>query len=225
MRFFSAIGRWFNDVKQTSIIFRLVQANPEQLKAKYADIHAFLDKLQENQVASLHRATGAALSSWAVMEENIVLVAAILLRAKPSKVGLIFYSIINFQVWIAIITELFGQEGEFYEFSRRWNRIAERLRAEKDSRDRLAHNAVLSKDISDNPIGTAVSRVARLDTRIKSKSLAPMTLEQVISFAKRISDISDDVSKLVDDMMEHFDKIVLPSSPDKSTALNPDQSP
>lgn len=153
------------------------------------------------------------------------MVASLLLKTPPKKVGLVFFSIINFQVWIAIITELFNLEPDFSPFQRRWNKLYERLRAEKDIRDRLAHHAVLSESVSDNPTGRSVKKASRIDMRAKSRALKPLTIDEVNDFSDRIGDISDDLLKLVDDMQEHFDQILHPSSQRKSSEPTPDQPP
>src|SRR5882757_11102239 len=48
--------------------------------------------------------TGNALSSWARMEQKLVMIACCLLRTnKVEKAGVVMYSIINFSVWLSLI--------------------------------------------------------------------------------------------------------------------------
>jgi hypothetical protein len=176
---------------------------PEHLTEYNAEIGRILDTIESNNVALLHYATGRAITAWALMEERLVVIASLLLRTSPKKTGLIFYSIINFQVWITIITELFDLDSDFKSFQRRWNKIFERLRAEKDNRDRLAHHYVMSSDISDNPLGLAVKAASRIDMRTKSLKAAPLTIEQVSKFQKRIEQLSDDLRDLMNDIQAH----------------------
>jgi hypothetical protein len=226
MSFFSGIRNLLHDIRHAQFIYALSRKNPEQLKNAHAELHAILKTLQEGSTAHFHRATGSALTTWAIMEERLVLIASLLLRTSPRKGGLIFYSIINFQVWIAIITELFGLENDYFsDFQRRWNKLYERLRAEKDSRDQLAHHAVLSADISDNPLQKTIKKASRLDFRSKSRSLTPMSLEQVVDFADRIGAISDDLLKLLDDMLDHHQRLTHSASQDKSSVSTPDRVP
>ena len=199
MGFFSAIIKRFAARPIGPTVHELAAQDPEKLKAVIEEFYADLNKFQ---ISQLHRATGAAITRWAKMEEHLITIASLLLKSELGKVGLVFYSIINFQVWIALITELFGMEPDFAGFQKRWNKIYERLRAEKDNRDRLAHNAAVSEDESD-PIRGTVKKASQYDTRSKSRSLRPMNTDLVIQFGERVSAIEDDLQKLAEDMTEH----------------------
>jgi hypothetical protein len=224
MGFFSVIGQWIGKTpSRPNILYEAAQKGPEELRsALKAIIDEHWARLNEFQIAQLHRATGAALTTWALMEERLIMIASLLLRSEPQKVGLVFYSIINFQVWIALITELFGMETDYSVFQRRWNKIYERLRAEKDNRDRLAHNAAVSEDQAD-PLRKTVKKASRYDTRAKSRSFAPMDTESVIQFGERIAALGDDLFTLVEDMANHRTRAVPDASQDKSSAPVPDQ--
>lgn len=231
MSFLSVIdrlNRWLEEKRAHLVakqrarsIDRIAVNDPEKLKALIDEGWA---RLNEYQIAQLHRSTGAALTTWATMEERLIIVASLLLKSQPRKVGLVFYSIINFQVWIAVITELFGMEPDFASFQKRWNRTYERLRAEKDNRDRLAHNAAVSEDPSSDPLRQTVKKASRFDTRAKSRSFVPMDTELVIQFGERVAAISDDLLKLVDDMTDHLESKAPNASQDISSAPNPDQA-
>jgi hypothetical protein len=192
----SFIRIWLEDVKQTTLIYKLVRKNP-------GDLAAISDTIKTNELAHLKYMMGHAITQWALMEERLIMVATLLLRTKPEKTGLIFFSIINFQVWLAVITDLFKLEPEFSDLQRRWNKIYERLRAEKDNRDRIAHHYAMSADVSDNPVGRAITKAHRMDMRAKSLASKPMTVEQVEAFADRVGAIGDDLGNLTDDMLKH----------------------
>jgi len=163
------------------------------------------ESVEQSDVGLFHQAIGGALTTWAIMETRLVLVASLLLKLDPQKTGLIFYSVINFQVWIALITELFPMEPDFTAFQRRWNKIAERLRAEKDHRDRLAHEIIIKSD--------PILKPSPLDFRSKSRHFRPLTFQEVITFRDRIGAITDDIGSLLDDMRPYLGS----SSPRKSS--------
>jgi hypothetical protein len=199
----------------------VLKAQLESLKQELKETSA---AVRQEEVEVLHRGTGSAITSWAIMEERLIMVASLLLKTAPEKVGLVFFSIVNFQVWLSIITELFELAPEFSGFQRRWNKLYERLRAEKDIRDRLAHHAVLSATVTDNPFGRSVKKASRIDFRAKSRALKPLVIEEVNDFSERIGNISDDLLKLVDDMRSHLHHVAQSSSPEKSSAQAPDQA-
>jgi hypothetical protein len=74
---------------------------------------------------------GLALTTWARMEEALVRIVQILLSAPGPKVGLIMYSIINFNAWLTIIDELYALEPRLAAFKPRWNKVARRIRKSK----------------------------------------------------------------------------------------------
>ncbi len=204
MGFLSVIRTWTAKYKRAQFIYNLSQQTPEEMKQYSAAINGIFGAIEENQYALLHYATGRAITGWALMEERLVLIAALLLKTTHQKAGLVFYSIINFQVWITIITELFALEPDFAPFRHRWNKVFERLRTEKDNRDRLAHHYAMPKTVKDNPLGVPVKKAPRMDMRLKSQKAAPMTAEQIEDFRKRIDAIGDDLGKLLEDMTTHL---------------------
>jgi hypothetical protein len=222
MGLFSGIRLWLGRLKRAQFIHTLSKQTPEQLSEYNNAIRGIFDAIEGNNVALLHYATGRAITTWALMEERLVMVASLLLKTTPQKTGLIFYSIINFQVWITIITELFELDQEFAPFQRRWNKLFERLRAEKDNRDRLAHHYVMSSAVSDNPLGVPIKKASRIDMRIKSQKAAPMTVEQVRAFQTRIEAITDDLLTFWKDMAAELG-FSLPSQ-ETPSAQPPDQA-
>ncbi len=196
MVFFSTISKWL------ARIFRHAQ-------------YPISEDEQRSYTRRFHEAVGGALTSWTIMETRLVFIAAILLKTSPRKTGLIFYSIINFQVWITIISELFSMESDFAAFSPRWEKIAKRLRAEKDHRDRLAHNLVIKSEPGLQP--------SPLDFRSKSQAFKPLTLEEVMTFRERVGVITDDLGALMDKMMPRL--AASATSREKSPQQGPDQAP
>lgn len=217
MGFFSNITRlWLEKLKSVGFIYGLMRQSPEQLTFLAADMIA--KHAEDDKWILLNYATGHAITGWALMEDRLILLASLLLRTTPEKTGLVFFSIINFQAWITIITELFELEDEFRPFQRRWNKLFERLRAEKDFRDRLAHHYIMSENVSDNPLGIPIKIASRIDMRIKSRKAAPMTANQVLDFRTRIDAISDDIQVLTDEMLK-----LMPSAAIASREKNGDQ--
>jgi hypothetical protein len=123
MGFPSGIRGWLDEARKISILYKIHRRNP-------GDITAVIDKLNASELALLKYEIGNAITAWAIMEERLILVASLLLKGTPQKTGLVFYSIINFNVWLAIITDLFPLEPDLTTFQHRWNKISERLRAE-----------------------------------------------------------------------------------------------
>jgi len=165
----------------------------QALRAQFDELKA---KLGRTDREIFQTVVGHALTTWARMEEQLVLLAAILIPAKTEKAGLILYSIINFSVWLSVIDDLFLLETRFSEFKPRWNKIHARLRRDKDYRDRLAHHAVRLQ----NDNRRAFSLPSRFDSRQKSRSFAPLTVDEAVAFSGRITAIAEDLHALVEAM-------------------------
>lgn len=150
---------------------------------------------------ALFAAVGAALSSWAKMEELLVIIAALLLRVDVQKSGLILYTIINFNVWINLIDEMFPLEPQFMPCKPRWNQISTRIRAIKDNRDRLAHQSFWAHGYGVRKVGDTTLRSSSLDARIKSQKLRPMDAEQITQFTEAVVQISEDLLRLIEALM------------------------
>jgi len=116
------------------------------MESRLGEMRTELDELNVSIKSTdrkmLYAAVGQALSAWGKMEEHLVAIAALLLRASTEKSGLILYSIINFNVWLTLIGDLYEMDGALSPFQKRWNRISQRIREIKDKRDQLAHHSV-----------------------------------------------------------------------------------
>src|ERR1035437_1619609 len=126
----------------------ITKLGSQDQKEKFAADWETHDQETGERWKSLHRkellaSAGLALSHWATMEELRVGIACLLLRThEANKVGIILYSIFNFNSWLSIIGELFSQEPRYITLKPRWNKISERLKGLKDTRDRLAHHTI-----------------------------------------------------------------------------------
>jgi hypothetical protein len=161
---------------------------------KATDLEDALLKRKQDQYA-VFTSVGQALSIWARMEEMLVAIAGLLLDTRFTKAGAVLYSIINFNVWLSLIDELFVLEPNYNAHKPRWNKISERLRGLKDTRDRLAHHTAYFRDIG----GTAL-RPGRLDTRRKSLKYQPLDFEQISTFIISVSDALQDLAELLNAM-------------------------
>jgi hypothetical protein len=174
--------------------------------AKDYETHAQeLDKqtkaiIAESDEHFLFIAIGSALTTWSKLEEGLVHILAILLRSDTEKSGLILYSIINFNVWISVIDEIFAIDDTLTPLKPRWNKIAARLRELKDGRDRLAHNAVRYDDVIADFGDTAI-RPGRLDIRRKSVKSAPMNRDDISAFSRRVNQTTQDMIDLGREML------------------------
>jgi hypothetical protein len=154
-----------------------------------------------NNQETLHTAVGQALASWASAEEHIVMIAAMLLSIPDEKAGLIFYSIINFNTWLAIVNDLFRADPRFQGLMGEWNKISSRLRGLKNLRDRLAHHGVHAEQ-SDVVLGPM-----RYDTRTQSRQHRPLNNAQVIEFTSKTNDMAERLKSLILKMMPIFRQI------------------
>ena len=170
---------------------------------------------------ALFLSVGLALSTWAQMEESLVVIAGMLLRTKFTKAGAIMYSIINFNVWLGLIDELFVLEPSQSELKPKWNKISERLRGLKDIRDRLAHHTIFSGD-KIGATGDTSLRPGRLDTRRKSQKYEPLNFEQISTFTHSISEVLNTISALINAMTEIVEREPLPQkSSEQDSGPNP----
>jgi hypothetical protein len=115
------------------------------------------------------------------MEGKLVEIAALLLGTDENKTGLMMYSIMNFNVWLNIIDELFALEPKFSGHKSDWTAVSSDLRAINDTRVRLAHHTIW-----DNPGTTPALRPGKHDAKSKSKKHQPLTGSEVISFSKAV---------------------------------------
>jgi len=171
---------------------------------------------------ALFRNVGLALSSWSEIERLLVIITSTMLRTTPEKTGIILYSVINFNIWLNIIEELFTLEPDFAPLKPRWNKMKARLRSSKDMRDRLAHHTVWSETLS------AELRPGPLDLRAKSlkHKYEPLDAEQILSFIETTSELTKLVVRFRFDMIALRDEgTSLDSSPEPTSAIPPPPSP
>src|SRR5450432_616065 len=116
------------------------------------------------------------------------------------KVGIILYSIINFGAWLQIIGELFTQERLYVPLKPKWNKISTRLRALKDTRDRLAHHTIYYGEKVATLAGDASLRPGRFDTRQKSQTFQPLDVGQIHNFSDSLAKVQEDLTTLLQAM-------------------------
>ena len=122
-------------------------------------------------------------------------------RTDAAKTGLVLYSIINFNVWLSIIHDLFEMDEALTPFQKRWNKISERIRQIKDTRDQLAHHSVhqLKTDASAAP---PMVRPSQYDTRRKSKRQQPVDAQDANDFTTKVLGITEDLMALSEAMFD-----------------------
>ena len=173
----------------------------EDEKRRWREVHQKDNQvLKESFESGLFTSVGKALSLWAALEQCLVGITAGLLCTSEKKAGIVMYSIINFGAWLGIIGELFAEDELFVHLKSRWDKLSSRLRALKDTRDRIAHHSVFS---ADTPV--AMARFTGLkpspfDGRSKSRKQQPLTTEQVEEFYQAIGDAVRDL-KVIEDTM------------------------
>lgn len=129
-----------------------------------------------------YSSVGQAISAWAAMETYLVRIASCLLTTTEHKTGLMFYSIMNFHSWLAIIDELFALDPNYSAFRQRWIKASENLKAYNDIRVRLAHNTVWDAGSSD----ALALRPGLFDARPKSKNHEPLTNAEIVDFTGKV---------------------------------------
>jgi hypothetical protein len=160
---------------------------------------------------SLYASVGQGISVWTSMETKLVYIFSLLLGLAPERAGLILYSIINFQTWLSLITDLFASEPLFNQFASRWNKKFERLRALNETRTRLAHHTSLQAE-SDFDL-----RPSGLDARARSRAYEPLTEPDILDFIKKVVALHQEIAELFEAMAAS-----LPSD-DISEGPNPGQ--
>ena len=170
----------------------------------------------------LYSHVGQALCVWSAMEDTLVAIASMLLRTDVTKSGLVMYSIINFSVWLNLIDELFPLEPAYMPLKPRWNKLNERLRALKDTRDRLAHHIAHTRDDIDFPEDSTSLRPGRYDTRRKSQKYQPLTRKQIEAFTGAVAEVNEDLGALITAMAALVER---GTSPQKSSEQDSGQHP
>jgi hypothetical protein len=172
----------------------------ERTKANVEDIQKQYEQIVGGEGQNiLYVVIGAALTSWAKMEETLVIICSMLLRTTSEKTGLVLFSIINFQVWLNLIDDLFAVDDRYGQFKPKWNKLASRLRGIKDDRDRVAHHAV-DQSSPEDILGNSVLRPSTMDMRQKTRKYKPMDHDDIIHFTKTVNVISSELLELATQM-------------------------
>lgn len=181
------------------------------------------EDIRETTEEAVYNSVGRALSVWANMEESIVRIASFLLETPRDRAGIVMYSILNFNAWLSIIGELISLDSRYSPLKPKWNKISERLRRLKDTRDRLAHHTIHHKHKEGLIERAAALRPSDLDSRQKSKKYQPLTHYQITEFVHLVANIVIDLADLVDSMTEAY----VEHGPliEKSQPQDPDPNP
>jgi hypothetical protein len=146
---------------------------------------------------------GQSISTWSAMESVLIGIAGTLLdltgSRSLSKVGLVFYSVQNFHVWLNIIDELFSLDDDFKDKRDEWGKKSDQLRKLNDTRVRLAHHTYWHKVPNSADPSLAP---ARFDARNKSKKHAPLNMEQIADFLVVTTRIYEELIVLFEEMHE-----------------------
>jgi hypothetical protein len=178
--FFYTLTHWAESAK-------IANASAAEMQEQVKD----LIEGSDNRILFLY--VGSALTAWAKMEEPLILIFGMLLGTTLEKAGLILYSIINFNVWISLIDELFIVDDLYPHLKPKWNKLSARLRRIKDDRDRLAHHLVDQESKSIN-FGDATLRPSNMDIRQKSLKFKPMNKDDVLDFTSIVSKLTRDLA-------------------------------
>jgi hypothetical protein len=145
-----------------------------------------------DQAKNFYMAVGQGISHWSSIEGRLVQIAANLLRTSEEKAGLVMYSIININIWLQIIDELFVLNGTYPKSLRLWRQISESIRSENNIRVRLAHHSMSQEEVAvpDEITGfQAYLRPGRLDARVQSQKSKPLTIVEIVEFTGRVNEI------------------------------------
>jgi hypothetical protein len=164
-----------------------------------------LEDEQELFKLDLFSAVGKALTSWALLEEMVVNVFSMLNRSTQTKAGAILYSIINFNTWLSITTDLFAQDELYGSFRPRWNKLSSRMRTLKDTRDRIAHHSAVVPDTLVEIVALTSLKPSLYDTRPKSLKYSPLTTDQIAEFSYKIADVLRGLEDMIDEMKKVSD--------------------
>jgi len=180
------------------IVVRLgSQEQREQFAAEWA-AHEDREANERSKVyrRALFTNVGMALSAWAGIESLLVAIATLLLRTnEANKVGAVMYSIVSFPTWLSIIDDLFLLEPLYISLKPKWNKINNRLRGAKETRDRLAHHTIYET-------GGVSLTPGRFDFTQKAKKYQPLDHEQTGEFVDSLGKIMDDLRILLEAMTD-----------------------
>ncbi len=161
-------------------------AKPHRRRFRKDEVKPLSEGLRE-QARTFYQTVGIGITTWSEIEGRLVQLVAKLLRTSETKAGLVMYSIINFNVWIDIIEELFELDG-YSQSLAEWKKIAGRLRNENSTRARLAHHSI-DQDITEIERTGGVQAYllpGRLDVRKKWKTLEPLDAVGILKFCERV---------------------------------------
>lgn len=198
---FNAYVRAFTFIRDKMLAEDTPQLKAE-IDAEDAKLHA---RFAEEHELALFTEVGKALSAWASLEQIIVLIAAKLMSSSIEKTGVVMYSIINFGTWLSIVSELFPHDELCGRLKPKWDKLTSRLRALKDTRDRLAHHSAFKGDVS--PAYFKITSIAPspFDGRAKSLKYKPLELLEIKEFVSAVIAMMHDLGALESEMNEIHD--------------------
>jgi hypothetical protein len=135
----------------------------------------------------LYITVGQGISNWARMERKIIHVVAYIMDCNVDKAGIVFYSIINFNVWLTIIEDLLSLDPHLGSSKTAWTKITSRLRELNKTRARLAHHTVWH---SRHEVGLLP---ALEDHRRESKKHLPLQASEIIAFTKATTQLGTEL--------------------------------
>jgi hypothetical protein len=136
---------------------------------------------------------GQGISNWARMEGQLIHFAADLLDTNVEKAGVVFYSIINFYVWLSIIDDLLLLDKQLTNVKKLWTPISSRLKALNDTRVRLAHHTAWHTDHS---LTAMALRPAKEDRRSRSKGYSNLMAPEIIKFTQVTTELVHELTDL-----------------------------
>lgn len=173
-------------------------AKQKELAIEFIDRETAKSKSEFEKI--FMEAVGRSLSFWAKVEELLVVITGILLGTQSTKAGIIMYSIVNFNVRLNIINELFSIDHDYRRLEPKWNKINEKLRSLRDTRDRLAHHTIYpAEETVSMKIGTSL-KPARFDVRQKSQKYQPLDFKKIMQFSSDLRIVTKDLLVLINAM-------------------------
>ena len=144
-----------------------------------------------NSRHAMYAAIGQGITAWANMEAALIMIASMLLKTTTRKTSIVFYSIINFNVWLSIIAELFPESENHRKLKSKWNLLAKRLRDLNNTRVGLAHYPVYSG------VDGAVLKPHEYNQTLKALGHKPLTAMQIMTWVQNVVDISNELTEFV----------------------------
>ncbi len=132
-----------------------------------------------------YEAVGRGITQWANTESLLILIGASLLGTSFEKSGVVFYSIINFNVWLSIISELMPKTAEYEKAKEKWGSLSEKLRRLNNTRVLIAHHPV----DTDYPI----VRPHDLNTTLKAIKSKPLDTSEILAWVEDVVKTSNEL--------------------------------